>query len=163
MGEAVALPTHRRQAWAKALLSLDGAAVDAEAQGTEQPLFPALLDNAASVGGFLLEKLMVHNGHDPAALRRKSDEKLAELVLVPLQQTREVSRAERRSIGRAAGAIVRDWRRVPGLWRGGREYLWLFNYLVPAGVVELRAAGHADVLVLAAEWLDATGAPPEYQ
>ena len=115
MREAVALPTHRRLAWAKALLSLDGAAVDAEAQGTEQPLFPALLDNAASVGGFLLEKLMVHNGHDPTALHRKSDEKLAELVLVPLQQTREVSRAERRSIGRAAGAIVRDWRRVPGL------------------------------------------------
>ena len=58
-----------------------------------------------------------------------------------------------------APRVLREWRRVPGLWQGGGEDSWLFAYVIPAGVHGLTEAGVLDVQRLVDDWMTDTRDP----
>lgn len=148
-----------RRELAAALLTFDSATVGAVVSRLGKPGLPAFQDNAASVAGLLFERFAGLRGIGRARILTMSDQELADWVLVPLRRATAPSAGEARSISRQAPRVLREWRRVPGLWPGGGEDSWLFAYVIPAGVHGLTEAGVLDVQRLVDDWMTDTRDP----
>lgn len=145
-----------RRDWVLAFARGDATAVDRIVAELGPAAYGELKDVAASVGGALWEQILVGVGQTRASIQTRSDRQLADLVLGPLQQVRKIPRAEHRAIVRSMGPMVRGWRHMPGLWRGGNESLWLFGYVLPYGVLGLREQDLLDEDQFVRDWEEAT-------
>ena len=154
------LTEQQQSRWARALASADVEQIDAIVKESGRLSIPDLEDVAASVAGCLTERVLSLLGHDHASVVARSDKELATLVLGPLERQRSIGSRERRAILKCTGPILRDWRRIEGLWRGGGQTDWLFGYLIPSGVIALRGQGLLDVDEFVRYWEDSTRSDP---